>query len=62
MKYVLFEQNSSGRISEVIQQEINAEAEYIHNMEVLTEENIDDEEDYISLMNKNLEVLDKVTE
>ncbi|NMA80961.1 MAG: zinc ABC transporter solute-binding protein [Jeotgalicoccus halophilus] len=62
LKYVLFEQNSSGRISEVIQQEINAEAEYIHNMEVLTEENIDDEEDYISLMNKNLEVLDKVTE
>ncbi|CAD2072495.1 hypothetical protein JEOAER750_00298 [Jeotgalicoccus aerolatus] len=46
----------------MIQQEINAEAEYIHNMEVLTEENIDDEEDYISLMNKNLEVLDKVTE
>ena len=62
LQYVLFEQNSSGRVSEVIQEEIDAEAEYIHNMEVRTEEDIANGEDYISLMTRNLEVLDKVTE
>ena len=62
LSYVLFEQNSPGKISKVVQDEIGAEAEYIHNMEVLTEENISNDEDYISLMEKNLQVLDKVTE
>ena len=62
LNYVLFEQNSSGKISKVVQDEIGAEPEYIHNMEVLTEENISNDEDYISLMEKNLQVLDKVTE
>lgn len=61
LEFVLFEQNSSGRVSEVIQEEIDAEAEYIHNMEVRTEEDIANEEDYISLMTRNLEVLNKVT-
>ena len=62
LDYVLFEQNSPGRISEVIQEEIGAEAEYIHNMEVRTEADIENQEDYISLMKRNLGVLDKVTE
>lgn len=62
LQYVLFEQNNPGRISEVIQDEIDAEAEYIHNMEVRTAADIANEDDYISLMRRNLEVLDKVTE
>lgn len=62
LNYVLFEQNSTGKISEVVQDEIGAEAEHIHNMEVLTEEDINNGEDYISLMEKNLQVLDQVTE
>ncbi|MCK1975655.1 zinc ABC transporter substrate-binding protein [Jeotgalicoccus huakuii] len=62
LSHVLFEQNSPGKISKVVQDEIGAEAEYIHNMEVLTEENISNDEDYISLMEKNLQVLDKVTD
>lgn len=62
LEYVLYEQNSTNNISEVIQSEIEAEAEMIHNMEVRTEENINDGDDYISLMRKNLEVLEKVTE
>lgn len=62
LNYVLYEQNSYGRISEIIQQEIGAEAEKIHNMEVLTDEDIANEEDYLSLMRRNLEILDKVTE
>lgn len=62
LNYVLYEQNSSGRISEIIQKEIGAEAETIHNMEVLTEEDISSGEDYLSLMRRNLEILDKVNE
>lgn len=62
MEYVLYEQNSTNNISEVIQSEIEAEAEMIHNMEVRTEKDINDGDDYISLMRKNLEVLEKVTE
>lgn len=62
LNYVLYEQNSTGRISEIIQEQIGAESEKIHNMEVLTEEDISNEENYLSLMRENLEMLDKVTE
>lgn len=62
LNYVLYEQNSTGRISEIIQEQIGAESEKIHNMEVLTEEDISNEENYLSLMRGNLEILDKVTE
>lgn len=62
LEYVVYKQNSTNNISEVIQSEIDAEAEMIHNMEVRTEEDISNGDDYISLMRKNLEVLEKVTE
>lgn len=62
LEYVLYEQNSTNSISRVIQDEIDAEAEMIHNMEVRTEEDISNDEDYISLMEKNLATLEKVTE
>lgn len=62
LDYVLYEQNNEGKISRVIQDEIGAEAEMIHNMEVRTEEDIDNDEDYMSLMRYNLDTLVKVTE
>lgn len=62
LEYVLFEQNTESRIVGVIQSEIGAEAEFIHNLEVRTKEDIEDDLDYIDLMEGNLEVLDKVTE
>ncbi|WP_097039932.1 metal ABC transporter solute-binding protein, Zn/Mn family [Salinicoccus kekensis] len=62
LEYVLYEQNNTNNISEVIQNEIGAEAEMIHNMEVRTEEDINNDADYISLMQYNLDVLEKVTE
>lgn len=62
LDYVLYEQNNEGNISRVIQDEIGAEAEVIHNMEVRTDEDIDNNEDYISLMQRNLETLVRVTE
>ncbi|MFG6117096.1 metal ABC transporter solute-binding protein, Zn/Mn family [Halobacillus sp. MO56] len=59
LKYVLFEQNVTPKIAEVVQKEINGEALRLHNLSVLTEEDIENGEDYFSLMNQNLEVLKK---
>lgn len=61
MKYIIFEQNVSNHVSEIIQDHIGAESLTIHNLSVLTEEDIDQDEDYISLMEHNLDTLDKVT-
>ncbi|MEC5424982.1 zinc ABC transporter substrate-binding protein [Virgibacillus sp. C22-A2] len=59
LDYIIFEQNSSNRVSEIIQDQIGAETLTIHNLSVLTKEDLEEEKDYMSLMNDNLEVLDK---
>ncbi|MEG9295132.1 ZinT/AdcA family metal-binding protein [Mangrovibacillus sp. Mu-81] len=59
MKYVLFEQNITPKVAEVVRKEIGAEALRIHNLSVLTEEDVDNNEDYFTLMHQNLEVLSK---
>lgn len=61
LDYILYEQNSPNRLSEVIQEQIGAEDLTIHNLSVLTDEDIKNKEDYISLMRYNLEILDQVT-
>ncbi|SFD95223.1 zinc transport system substrate-binding protein [Lentibacillus persicus] len=59
--YILFEQNSSDRITEIIQEQIGAKSLRIHNLATRTESDITRGDDYISLMEKNLEVLDQAT-
>jgi zinc transport system substrate-binding protein len=59
LKYVLFEQNITPKVVEVIRKEINAEALHIHNLSVLTEEDIANDADYFSLMRANLAVLNE---
>ncbi|MBP1971078.1 zinc transport system substrate-binding protein [Virgibacillus natechei] len=61
LKYILFEQNSSNRVTKVIQEEVGLEPLTIHTLEVLSEEDITNNKDYLSLMNDNLEVLDQAT-
>lgn len=61
LEYVIFDQTGSNRIATIIQEHIEAEALYIHNLEVLTEEDIENDENYLSIMKKNLEQLDKAT-
>jgi len=61
LSYVIFEQTGSNRIATIIQEYIEADALYIHNLEVLTEDDIDQQEDYYSLMEKNLQTLDQAT-
>ena len=59
IKYILFEQNVTPKVAEIIQKEINAEPLYLHNLESLTEKDRQNGEDYFSLMRKNIEALDK---
>lgn len=60
INYILFEQNVSSKLTEVIQQEIGAESLVLHNLGVLSKEDINNKETYFTLMNKNLETLKTV--
>lgn len=57
IQYVLFEQNITSKLTDVIRKEIDAEALMLHNLSVLTAEDIKNEEDYLSLMEQNIATL-----
>jgi zinc transport system substrate-binding protein len=59
VQYILFEQNVSSRLTEVVQKELGAESLKLHNLSVLTEEDREENEDYFSLMRKNIDTLKK---
>lgn len=56
---IFFEQNVSSKLTEVIQKEVGATSSTLHNLSVLTNEDIKQKEDYFSLMYRNLEALQK---
>lgn len=56
LNHVMLEQNISTKVAEVVQDETNAEALTIHNMESVMEDEQD--EDYFSIMKKNIENLE----
>lgn len=58
ISYVIFDQNLTGKVAEMIQKEIGAEALTLHNLETITEENIKNNEDYFSIMRKNLKTIE----
>ncbi|MGV2941652.1 metal ABC transporter solute-binding protein, Zn/Mn family [Mesobacillus sp. LC4] len=60
LKYIAFEQNVSSRVAEMIQKEIGAETVTLYNLESISTEDMKNEEDYFSLMRKNLQTLEKV--
>lgn len=62
IKYVIFEQNVTPKVAEIIKNEIHAEVLRIHNLSVLTEEDIKNNEDYFSLMENNIDTLKKALE
>ncbi|KGX84384.1 metal ABC transporter solute-binding protein, Zn/Mn family [Pontibacillus marinus] len=59
LSYMIFEQNVSNQVASMIQREIGAKALTIHNLSVRTEQDIKEEQDYLSLMKHNLNVLEK---
>lgn len=60
LKYIAFEQNVTSGVAEMIQRELGAEAVTLYNLESITTEDINNHEDYFSLMRKNLQTLEKV--
>ncbi|MCH1624217.1 metal ABC transporter solute-binding protein, Zn/Mn family [Ferdinandcohnia quinoae] len=57
IKFVMFDQNVTSKISEIVQKELNAEALTLHNLESITEEDAKSSADYFSIMRKNIETL-----
>lgn len=57
--YILYEQNTSSKLSDVVREATETDPLYIHNLSVLTEKDIDNQETYISLMEKNIQQLEK---
>jgi len=57
LHYILFEQNVQSKLGKVVQKEIGARALPIHNLAILSKDNIKDKETYFSLMEANLKTL-----
>ncbi|CQR47077.1 High-affinity zinc uptake system binding-protein ZnuA precursor [Paraliobacillus sp. PM-2] len=62
INHLFFEQNVSSRLASVIQNEAGIKALHLHNLEVLTQKDIDNNETYFTIMNKNLKSLKKALE
>lgn len=54
---IFFEQNVSSKLAKVIQNEVGAKAATLHNLSVLTKDDIANNEDYFTLMHKNIDAL-----
>lgn len=59
VKYVFFEQNVSSKLTDIVRKEVGAESLTLHNLGVLTAEDIKTNEDYFSLMERNIDTLKK---
>jgi zinc transport system substrate-binding protein len=57
LEYVMLEQNIPTKVAEVVKGEVGAEALYLHNLEALVQEDVQNGEDYFSLMRRNIEAL-----
>ncbi len=61
LNYVIYGQNDSNQTADIIKEHIKAEKLQLHNLEVLTEDDLNNDANYLSLMKDNLDVLDKAT-
>lgn len=59
--YVYFEENASDKIAKTLADEVGVELEVLNPLESLTDDQMDNEEDYISVMRDNLTALEKTT-
>ncbi|MBC1473811.1 zinc ABC transporter substrate-binding protein [Listeria grandensis] len=57
--YILLEQNTNSKIADVIQKETNTKTMKLHNLETLTQKDMDANRDYMSIMKDNLAALAK---
>ncbi|MFD2624048.1 metal ABC transporter solute-binding protein, Zn/Mn family [Salibacterium salarium] len=56
--HIMFEQNVASKVTEVIQDEVGAEALELHNLSVRTKEERENKEDYFQLMRQNIDNLE----
>lgn len=59
LTYIIFETNVSSNVTDIVQAAIGAESLTLSNLETITEEDQKNNEDYFSIMKKNLETLEK---
>lgn len=59
LKYIFFEQNGSSKSAKVVQKEINAQPLFLHNLSVLTDDDISEDRTYFTIMEDNLKALEK---
>lgn len=59
VQYILFENMVSAKIAQVVQESVGAEALVLYNLEVISEEELSQGEDFFTLMERNIEVLKK---
>lgn len=57
ISYILTEQNVSSKLTDIIRTEVGAETLSLHNLGVLTDEDIDNGDDYLTIMERNIETL-----
>src|SRR5690625_393208 len=60
LQYILISQTGSNRLTKIMQDQLDANVRTIHDLEVLTEEDMENNEDYMTLMKQNIEVLNEV--
>ncbi|MBT2686295.1 zinc ABC transporter substrate-binding protein [Bacillus sp. ISL-37] len=59
IKYVLNEQNFNSKLAKMVQEEIGAKSLTLHNLSVLTDDDLKNNETYFTLMDKNIATLGK---
>ncbi|EZP76570.1 metal ion ABC transporter periplasmic protein [Parageobacillus genomosp. 1] len=59
IKYVIFEQNITQKIANIVQKEIGADSLRLHNLESRTSKDVKENKDYFALMEDNIRVLQK---
>ncbi|MEH7387509.1 zinc ABC transporter substrate-binding protein, partial [Bacillus sp. JJ1521] len=59
IKFVIFDQNLTSKVAEMVRNELNAESLTLHNLEAITAADDANGEDYFSIMRQNLETLKK---
>ncbi|SFB18410.1 MULTISPECIES: metal ABC transporter solute-binding protein, Zn/Mn family [unclassified Bacillus (in: firmicutes)] len=59
LNYVLFEQNITSKLGDIVEKEIGAKPLQLHNLSTLSDKDIKNKETYFTLMNQNVETLKK---
>ncbi|GEK34896.1 metal ABC transporter solute-binding protein, Zn/Mn family [Kurthia sibirica] len=59
INYILFEQNVSSKLSEVIQKDVGAQSLTVNNLSVLTKEDIAAKKDYLTIMHETIKTFQK---